>query len=60
MGRDGANGLLEMKQSGAYTVAQNEATSVVFGMPKEAIKNGAAMEVLALDQVSEHMLRSFE
>ncbi len=37
MGDDGAHGLLEMKQAGARTVAQDEATSVVFGMPKEAI-----------------------
>jgi len=42
MGNDGAAGLLEMKQTGAYTVAQNEESCVVFGMPKEAIKLGAA------------------
>jgi two-component system chemotaxis response regulator CheB len=42
MGNDGAAGLLEMKQTGAYTLAQNEETCVVFGMPKEAIKLGAA------------------
>lgn len=51
MGRDGARGLLEMKQAGAYTLAQDEASSVVFGMPKEAIALGAAYEVLPLDRI---------
>ncbi len=51
MGADGAKGLLEMKEAGAYTVAQDEKSSVVFGMPKEAIKLGAAQEVLGLDAV---------
>ena len=51
MGRDGANGLYAMKQSGAYTIAQDEASSIVFGMPKEAIAMGAATEVLALDKI---------
>ncbi|MCD6186186.1 MAG: chemotaxis response regulator protein-glutamate methylesterase, partial [Deltaproteobacteria bacterium] len=46
MGADGAKGLFEMKNSGAHTFVQNEQTSVVFGMPKEAIKIGAADEVL--------------
>ncbi len=41
MGADGAEGLLKMKQAGAKTIAQDEATCVVFGMPKEAIKRGA-------------------
>jgi two-component system chemotaxis response regulator CheB len=40
MGDDGAKGMVEMHQAGAYTVAQDEATSVVFGMPKEAIAKG--------------------
>ena len=40
MGDDGARGMLEMKQAGAFTIAQDEATSVVFGMPNEAIKHG--------------------
>jgi len=51
MGRDGANGLYAMKQEGAYTIAQDEASSVVFGMPKEAINMGAAGEVLALHKI---------
>ncbi|HEY4642320.1 MAG TPA: chemotaxis response regulator protein-glutamate methylesterase [Thermoanaerobaculia bacterium] len=52
MGDDGAEGLLEMRESGARTIAQDEATSVIFGMPKEAIARGAAMEVLALGEIA--------
>ena len=51
MGDDGARGLLEMRQAGALTVAQDEATSVVFGMPKEAIRLGAAGDVRALGDI---------
>ena len=53
MGRDGANGLYAMKQEGAYTIAQDEASSIVFGMPKEAINMGAAGEVLALQKIGQ-------
>jgi two-component system, chemotaxis family, protein-glutamate methylesterase/glutaminase len=52
MGDDGARGLLEMRQAGATTVAQDEASCVVFGMPKEAIKLGAASHVLPLDELA--------
>jgi len=52
MGDDGARGLLEMRQAGSHTVAQDEDTSVVFGMPKEAIQRGAAVKVLALGKVA--------
>jgi len=52
MGDDGARGLLEMKQAGAMTIAQDEATCVVFGMPKEAIKYGAVNRVLPLQSVA--------
>jgi two-component system chemotaxis response regulator CheB len=52
MGDDGANGLLEMKQAGAVTIAQDEATCVVFGMPKEAIKRCAVSKVLPLHAVA--------
>lgn len=52
MGDDGANGLLEMRQMGSHTVAQDEETSVVFGMPKEAIQRGAAAKVLPLGRVA--------
>ncbi|MBN9117978.1 MAG: chemotaxis response regulator protein-glutamate methylesterase [Planctomycetes bacterium] len=57
MGDDGARGLLAMRKSGARTVAQDEATCVVFGMPKEAIALGAANDVLPLDRIAAHMLR---
>ena len=53
MGDDGAHGLLEMHQAGAFTVAQDEATSVVYGMPKEAVKHGAVDVELPLDQIPE-------
>src|SRR5205085_6171449 len=51
MGSDGARGLLKMKQAGARTLAQDEASCVVFGMPKEAIRLGAADQVAALNRV---------
>ena len=51
MGGDGARGMLEMKKSGAYTIAQDEASCVVFGMPKEAIKMGGVDKILPLDQI---------
>ena len=57
MGNDGAQGLLEMKTAGAYTIAQDEKSCVVFGMPKEAIKLNAADKILPLDQIASHMLR---
>jgi two-component system chemotaxis response regulator CheB len=56
MGDDGARGMLEMKQAGAVTIAQDEATCVVFGMPKEAIKLGAVAKVLPLTSISGAML----
>lgn len=52
MGADGAQGLLKMKRAGARTVAQNEASCVVFGMPREAIRLGAADQVLPLDRIA--------
>jgi len=52
MGRDGAAGLLEMRNRGAQTIAQDEASSIVFGMPKEAIALGAASRVLPLEDVA--------
>jgi two-component system chemotaxis response regulator CheB len=52
MGRDGAAGLLQIRQAGGFTVAQDEATSVVFGMPREAILLDAAMLVLPLGRVA--------
>ncbi len=52
MGDDGAKGMLEMKQAGAYTIAQDEATSVVFGMPKEAIKLGSVDKICPLHEIA--------
>ena len=58
MGDDGARGLLEMKESGAFTIAQDEASCVVFGMPQEAIKRGAADKVLPLEDIAGVVLKS--
>jgi two-component system chemotaxis response regulator CheB len=52
MGADGAQGMLKMRQAGAHTIAQDEASCVVFGMPREAIELGAAEKVLPLEQVA--------
>ena len=51
MGADGAQGMLRMKEAGAKTIAQNEESCVVFGMPKEAIKLGAVDRVVPLDRI---------
>lgn len=59
MGNDGAKGLLELKESGAYTIAQDEASSVVFGMPKEAIKLNAAEKILSLDKIAPFLVSKF-
>ncbi len=56
MGKDGATAMLEMKRAGAFTVAQDEATCVVFGMPKEAIAVGAVDEVLPLPAIAPRLL----
>ena len=56
MGADGAQGILEMKENGAYTIAQDEATSVVFGMPKEAIKLGGIDKIDPLDRIPADVL----
>jgi two-component system chemotaxis response regulator CheB len=56
MGGDGAKGLLAMRETGAFTVAQDEQSCVVFGMPKEAIKLGAACKVTSLSQVAQAAL----
>ncbi len=57
MGEDGAEGLLAMKQAGAATIAQNEASCVVFGMPRVAIERGAVDEVLPLGAIGEAVRR---
>ena len=60
MGNDGAEGLLEMKRAGSITIAQDEATCVVFGMPKEAIELGAVDEVIPLERIATTLLRRAE
>jgi two-component system chemotaxis response regulator CheB len=56
MGNDGARGLLEMKEAGASTIAQDEKSCVVFGMPNEAIKLGAVDKIVSLDQIAQQTL----
>ena len=56
MGRDGAQGLLEMKAAGSYNIAQDEASCVVFGMPKEAIELGATHVTLPLEKIADSIL----
>jgi two-component system chemotaxis response regulator CheB len=56
MGDDGADGLVSMRKAGAYTVAQDEATCVVFGMPREAIARGGAVAVSPLHEIPGHIL----
>lgn len=57
MGSDGATGMLRLREGGATTIAQDERSCVVFGMPREAIRLGAAQEVLALDRMAERIER---
>jgi two-component system chemotaxis response regulator CheB len=56
MGADGASGLLAMRQAGAQTLAQNEESCVVFGMPREAIRLGAAQEIASLQNISARIM----
>jgi two-component system chemotaxis response regulator CheB len=56
MGDDGARGMLEMKQAGAMTIAQDEATCIVFGMPKEAIKLNGVDKVMPLSAIPGSLL----
>ena len=57
MGADGATAMREMRDRGAWNLVQDEASCVVFGMPREAIAAGAANEVLPLDQMARHLLQ---
>lgn len=56
MGKDGAKGLLEMKNSGAYTIAQDEKSCVVYGMPKEAVLMDAVMKIESLERIPHTLL----
>lgn len=60
MGRDGANGMLAMRMAGAATFAQDESTSVVYGMPKEAYKNGGAEKMVALNDIAPEVIRALK
>lgn len=57
MGADGANGLLTLKKMGWHTIAQNEATSIVYGMPKAAFELDAAIEILSTEKITEAIIR---
>lgn len=57
MGRDGANGLLKMKKTGAYTIGQDEKSSVVYGMPMVAFNIGAVDKQLPLDRIADEIIR---
>jgi two-component system response regulator WspF len=59
MGRDGAQGLLQLRSKGVHTIAQNEATCAVYGMPKAAILLNAAVEVLPIEDISKVLVRYF-
>ena len=59
IGADGAKGLLELKEAGALTVAQDQASSVVYGMPKEAAKLGAASEILGINELAPYLIKHF-
>jgi two-component system chemotaxis response regulator CheB len=56
MGDDGARGMLEMKEAGAYTIAQDEESCVVFGMPREAIARGGVDTILSLEDIAPHVI----
>ena len=56
-GADGANGMLNLRRAGAMTIAQDEESCVVFGMPREAIQVGAVLEVLPLEMIAQAINR---
>jgi two-component system, chemotaxis family, protein-glutamate methylesterase/glutaminase len=59
MGADGAKGLLELMEAGAATIAQDQESSVVFGMPREAIRLGAAKDILGIGDLAPHLIKKF-
>lgn len=58
MGKDGANGLLEMRNAGAFTIAQDEKISVIYGMPKEAAAIGAAVKIVPLEKIAQMIIEN--
>jgi two-component system chemotaxis response regulator CheB len=60
MGRDGADGLLRLRERGATTFAQDEASCVVYGMPRAAWENGAAQRQVRLDRIADFILQALE
>lgn len=56
MGNDGAKGMKEMHDAGARTIAQDEQSSVVYGMPKEAVREGGVDDIVALDKITQHLV----
>lgn len=58
MGKDGAQGLLNMKKAGAYTIAQDEKSSIVFGMPKEAIDLGAVVKIIDINLIASEIIKN--
>jgi chemotaxis response regulator CheB len=59
MGRDGAKGLKALRNKGCYTIAQDQATSAVYGMPKAAVTLGAAVDVLPLERIAPRLIDTF-
>jgi two-component system, chemotaxis family, protein-glutamate methylesterase/glutaminase len=57
MGKDGADGLLQMRRRGAWTIAQDQDSCVVYGMPREAVAIGAAVEIVPLREIAAHIVR---
>jgi two-component system chemotaxis response regulator CheB len=57
MGRDGASAMLEMRKAGSFNIAQDEASCVVFGMPREAIAVGAVDEILPVTEIADRLLQ---
>jgi two-component system, chemotaxis family, protein-glutamate methylesterase/glutaminase len=57
MGRDGAAGLLAIRRAGGFTIAQDESTSVIYGMPREAVLLNAAQMVLPLEQIGSQIVK---
>jgi two-component system chemotaxis response regulator CheB len=56
MGRDGADGLLRMREAGAHTIGEHESTAMIYGMPKAAAQIGATMEELPIDKIAPQIL----